>query len=277
MKFKLLYRFLLTICTFCLANIPSIVLAQTYGQKELLEEAYETKSNDLLAKFFDNWQKELKDNEAEAPDKWVAEAHKVFAAICSPENTSRNGLVILDSILVVQSSLDKIGYVKRKSNYFRHGELDTTAYVPIDSAIDFRPNLKNHTIVYLTEDYKDLLKEFISTFSIHLLLDDIDNWELTEPDNVWEKTNEDGTLDYIDSQFDRVNFLRQYGADIGCLHFLSFFYEIVPFITIKEIIFDHSLKYAVVTYEECMSGRTVVLKRKGDKWVFDHCKSMWIE
>ena len=274
MKFKLLYRLLLAICTFCLANRPSIVLAQAYGQKELLEEAYETKSNDLLAKFFDNWQKELNDNEAEAPDKWVAEAHKIFAAICSPENASRNGLEILDSILVVQSSLDKIGYVKRNSNYFRHGELDTATYVPLDSDIDFRPNLKNHTIVYLTEDYKDLLKEFVSTFSIHVVLDDIDNWELTEPDNVWEKTSEEDTFDYFNSQFDRVNFLRQYGADIGCLHFL---YEIVPFITIREIIFDHSLKYAVVTYEECISGRTIVLKRKGDKWEFDHCKSMWIE
>lgn len=158
---------LFVLCLLFLAGTPLAGFAQSEGQRDLLEWAYNTKSYDLLGKFFDNWQKEYTDNEAEAPDKWVAEAHKVFAAICSPEFASHNGLVIQDSILVVQSTLDKIGYVKGNSMYFQHGELDETTYAMVDSALAFRPNphLDNYSIVFLTEDYRALLKDYILTFS----------------------------------------------------------------------------------------------------------------
>ena len=276
-------RLLLALCLLILVGTSLAGFAQAPGQRDLLERAYDTKSYDLLEQFFDNWRKEYTDNEAEAPDKWVAEAHKVFAAICSPEFASHNGLVIQDSILVVQSTLDKIGYVKGNSRYFQHGKLNETTYVMVDSALAFRPNphLEKHSIVYLTEDYRALLKDYVLTFSPLQIEETFDDWELTESDSVWTVTgNEeepyDEFKDRFDSQRDRASFLRHY-TDATCLHFLSFNYTVVPFIIVEEIIFDKSLQFAVVIYSECISGRTVVLRKDGDKWVFDHVKEMWVE
>ena len=274
---------LFALCLLFLAGIPFAAFAQAPGQRDLLERAYDTKSYDLLEQFFNNWQKEYADNEAEAPDKWVAEAHKVFAAICSPEFASHNGLVIQDSILVVQSTLDKIGFVKGNSRYFQHGKLDETTYVMVDSALAFRPDphLDNHTIVYLNEDYRALLKDYVSTFSPLQIEETFDDWELIDSDGIWiitgnEEEPYDEFKDRFDSQRDRASFLEHY-TDATCLHFLSSDYTIVPFIVIEEIIFDESLQFAVVIYSECFSGRTVVLRKEGDEWIFDHVKEMWIE
>ena len=280
MKPKLL---LLALCLLFLAGMPLTAFAQAPGQRDLLERAYETKSYDLLEQFFGNWQKEYADNEAEAPDKWVAEAHKVFAAICSPEFASHNGLVIRDSILVVQSMLDKIGYVKGNSKYFQYGKLDETTYVVVDSDLAFRPNphLENHSIVFLTEDYRVLLKDYVSTFSPLQIEETFDDWELTKTDSIWTLTGDevepyDELKERLDSRRDRASFLRHY-ADAFCLHFLSFNYTVEPFIIVEKIIFDKSLQFAVVIYSECISGRTVVLRKEGDEWIFDHVKEMWIE
>ena len=258
--------------------MPIPAFAQANKQRDLLERAYDTKSYDLLEQFFDNWQKEYADNEAEAPDKWVAEAHKVFTAICSLEFASHNGLDIQDSILVVQSTLDKIGYVKGNSKYFQYGKLNETRYVMVDSALAFRPNphLENHSIVYLTEDYRALLKDYVLTFSPLQIEETFDDWELTESDSILtiignEEEPYDEFKDRLDSQLDRAFFLRHY-ADATCLHFLSSNYTIVPFIIVEEITFDGSLQFAVVKYSECISGRTVVLRKKGNKWLFDHVK-----
>lgn len=82
--------------------------------------------------------------------------------------------------------------------------------------------------------------------------------------------------DRFDSQWDRASFLRHY-TNATCLHFGSSNYRIVPFIIVEEIIFDESLQFAVVIYSECISGRTVVLRKEGDNWIYDHVKEMWVE
>jgi len=57
----------------------------------LLKEAYSRNSEYDLYRFFDNWSKEVPSNETEAPDKWVAEAHKVFVAFYQPLLCGENG------------------------------------------------------------------------------------------------------------------------------------------------------------------------------------------
>lgn len=310
MKFKLLYRFLLAICTFCFANMPSIVIAQTYGQEELLEEAYETESYDLLAKFFDNWQKELKDNEAEAPDKWVAEAHKVFAALCGPEISSKiNTLVnIQGPVIIAQSYLRKIGYAESFSKALKNGNWNDLTYLTIDSNIVFRPKIKieGHSTVYLTDEYRTLLKNYLFGdklfWDISFTIEEPENWKLTETDSLWNITNNEKDkyensatkaqelnneqfIAYIKSEkfkakhselLDRDSFLVKYaGVMTTCSYFIGI--NIVPFFSIDEIIFDKSFKYAVINYSRCGSGGTVILQKKGKEWKYHHLYEYWID
>lgn len=275
---------LLALCLLYLVDTPLAGFAQSEGQRDLLERAYDTKSYDLLEQFFDNWQKEYTDNEAEAPDKWVAEAHKVFAAMLRPDISSKIGIEVLGPVLVVQSTLDKIGYVNKKSMAFQKGDLDKTVYVTVDSAIDFRPKyqIEGLTAVYLTEGYKTIVNDYLTTFILPPLeIETFDDWEMTETDSIWNITgNENELYDFeeakLQEELERIFFLRDYAGSIYCPHMFGPT-TIVPLITIHEIVFDRSLHYAVVVYRQCISGGTVVLKKVNNKWTFNHCYEYWIE
>jgi len=273
----LLYAFLLS-----LAGTPLAGSAQDPGQRELLERAYDTKSYVLLEQFFDNWQKEYADNEAEASDKWVAEAHKVFAAMLRPDISSEIGIEVLGPVLVVQSTLDKIGYVNKKSMAFQKGDLDKTVYVTVDSAIDFRPKyqIEGLTAVYLTEGYKTIVNDYLTTFILPPLeVETFDDWEMTETDSIWNITgNEKEPYDLeeakLQEELERIFFLRDYAGSILCHYFLAS--VITPFFSIDKIIFDRSFQYAVVEYHQCKRGGTIVLKKVKNKWTFDHLYERWV-
>ena len=285
-------RFLkVAFCAICLLSIvwmPVPAFSQANKQRDLLERAFETKSYDLLATFFDNWQQDYADNEAEAPDKWVAEAHKVFAAICRPNISSKIGSLveIQGPFLIVQGTLGKIGYVKMKSKAFIKGDLDETVYFTIDSAVNFRPRfqLEGLTTIYLTDNYRAIVNDFFSTFNPPPAQFDynmLDDWELKETDSVWTVTgNDKEPYDEFEAklqeQRERVFFVSDYAGNIYCPHMFGPT-KVVPFFTIEEIIFDRSLQYAVVKYRKCISGGTFVLKKVKNEWVFDHQHEWWIE
>lgn len=275
---------LLALCLLYLVDTPLAGFAQSEGQRDLLERAYDTKSYDLLEQFFDNWQKEYTDNEAEAPDKWVAEAHKVFAAMLRPDISSEIGIEVLGPVLIVQSTLDQVGYVNKKSKDFQKGDLDKTVYVTVDSAIDFRPKyqIEGLTTVYLTEGYKTIVNDYLATFILPPLeIETFDDRELTETDSIWTVTgNEKEPYDFeeakLEEELKRIFFLRDYAGRLYCPHMFGPT-TIVPFFTIHKIVFDRSLHYAVVVYSQCISGGTVVLKKVKDKWIFDLQYELWIE
>ena len=279
MRTKLL---LYALCLLFLAGTPLAGSAQDPGQRELLERAYDTKSYVLLEQFFDNWQKEYADNEAEASDKWVAEAHKVFAAMIRPDISSKIGIEVLGPVLVVQSTLDNIGYVNKKSIAFQKGDLGKTVYVTVDSAIDFRPKyqIEGLTTVYLTEGYKTIVNDYLTTFILPPLeIETFDDWELVEEDGIVTITgNEKEPYDFeeakLQEELERILFLRDYAGSILCHYFLAS--VITPFFSIDKIIFDRSFQYAVVEYHQCKRGGTIVLKKVKNKWTFDHLYEWWV-
>lgn len=59
---------------------------QDSSQLDLLREAYEKNSSELLFDFFDRWSAEIQSNEeeGEAKDLYIAEAHQVFKAFYQP-------------------------------------------------------------------------------------------------------------------------------------------------------------------------------------------------
>ncbi|MBO5548592.1 MAG: hypothetical protein J5965_06280 [Aeriscardovia sp.] len=101
------------ICLLLLVGIP--IFAQNQSQADLLERAYIKHSKSLLYKFFDNWSNEVSSNENDAPNKWVAEAHKVFAAFYQPLQPEKIGCRGKDveayyksAYLIVQDTLNAI-------------------------------------------------------------------------------------------------------------------------------------------------------------------------
>ena len=276
---------LFALCLLFLAGMPLIAFAQAPGQRDLLERAYDTKSYDLLEQFFDNRQKEYADNEVEAPDKWIAEAHKVFAAMVRPEISSQIGIEVYGHVLVVQGSLEKIGCVKRKTKDFLIGNLDGIIYTIVDSAVDFRPKyqLENITTVYLSDNYRTIVNDYFSTFNPPALIDynTFDNWEITETDSIWTVTDNnnepyDEFTAKIQAYIERSSFLRDFTGPIYCPHMFGPT-TIVPFFTIDKIVFDLSLRHAVVFYSQCISGGIVVLKKVKNRWTFDFQYEYWIE
>ncbi len=269
------------LCLLFLVGTPLAGSAQVPAQQDLLERAYDTKSYVLLEQFFDNWQKEYADNEAEASDKWVAEAHKVFAAMIRPDISSKIGIEVLGPVLVVQSTLDNIGYVNKKSIAFQKGDLGKTVYVTVDSAIDFRPKyqIEGLTAVYLTEGYKTIVNDYLTTFILPPLEIETFDWEMTETDSMWTITgNEKEPYDFeeakLQEELERILFLRDYAGSILCHYFLAS--VITPFFSIDKIIFDRSFQYAVVEYHQCKRGGTIVLKKVKNKWTFDHLYEWWV-
>ena len=272
---------LLVLCLLSLAGTPLAGFTQSESQRDLLERAYDTKSYVLLEQFFDNWQKEYADNEAEAPDKWVAEAHKVFAAMLRPDISSEIGIEVLGPVLILQNSLDIIGCVNKKSTAFKDGDLDKTIYVTVDSAIDFRPKyqIEGLTAVYLTEGYKTIVNDYFTTFILPPLEIETDDWELVEEDGIVTITgNEKEPYDFeeakLQEELERILFLRDYAGSILCHYFLAS--VITPSFSIDKIIFDRSLQYAVVEYHQCKRGGTIVLKKVKNKWTFDHLYERWV-
>ena len=67
------------------------IQVQTRSQSRMLRKAYKKKSTSLLYQFFDNWSNNVSSNENEAKNKWVAEAHKVFAAFYQPLQLDKIG------------------------------------------------------------------------------------------------------------------------------------------------------------------------------------------
>ena len=98
---------LLVLCT--------AIQGQNRSQATLLKKAYKQNSTSLLYQFFDNWSNAVSSNENEAKNKWVAEAHKVFAAFYQPLQLEKIGCRSEDKDLyedmpyfIVQSTLDEI-------------------------------------------------------------------------------------------------------------------------------------------------------------------------
>ena len=165
---------------------------------------------------------------------------------------------------------------------FQKGDLDKTVYVTVDSAIDFRPKyqIEGLTAVYLTEGYKTIVNDYLTTFILPPLeIETFDDWEMTETDSIWNITgNEKEPYDLeeakLQEELERIFFLRDYAGSILCHYFLAS--VITPFFSIDKIIFDRSFQYAVVEYHQCKRGGTIVLKKVKNKWTFDHLYERWV-
>ena len=114
--------------------ISLTVSCQSDPQAQLLKKAYQSQSTELFYKFFDNWSEEVKTNEKEAQNSYVAEAHKVFAAFYQPQQIIARDIdchVLYDEkpYFIVQGSLWKI--LQAETILYLQEEIDSLMIVRI--------------------------------------------------------------------------------------------------------------------------------------------------
>lgn len=105
----------IVVCFFALLDAKG----QDSLQLDLLREAYEKNSSELLFDFFDRWSAEIQSNEeeGEAKDLYIAEAHQVFKAFYQPLKLKEIGYgsdMYDDSpYFIVQGKLRKISLAEQ--------------------------------------------------------------------------------------------------------------------------------------------------------------------
>ncbi len=310
--------------------------SQNQEQKLLLKAAYSRNSEYDLYRFFDNWSKEVPSNETEAPDKWVAEAHKVFVAFYQPLLCGENGFQnkerqlykdnpyfivqnTLRSIYVADtipyktdeligyytSHIDKIisdesyrrkyikdekynSYVKKyygSADSLRTSEIlwiqrqlergyllpefdfEKQEYemvkiltIKVDSNITFRPpvHFPDRKIVYLTDEYKKLLDDFLGDEHV----------------NLGEKSIMQPAYSKGDSR-KKMEFILK-AATILYGHWGGYWqYETYP--KASTMVFDRGMRRAVVFFRFGYEGGHVILEKQNGEWKIATVKYTWIE
>jgi len=291
----------------------SALHAQNPSQAALLEKAYQDSSVTQLYEFFDNWSAEISSNENNAPNKWVAEAHKVFKAFYQPLQLDKIGCGEFESrfsykdlpYFIVQNTLYRISvtdtlpfkpdelesfyknrinqtysddsirkkwieYLQREISYDRMFlVLDDKDIWPtwqkmaisaVDSSIEFRPlvSFPGKKIVYLTDDYVQLLNKFLG--------------------NTYVKLGENGIMQPAyskDESHQRMLFLTK-AAKIYYGHWGGYWqYETYPEAT--SIIFDTRMQRAVVNFRFIYEGGVVYMEKKDGEWTVVSGELTWIE
>lgn len=248
--------------------IPSL-----YGQRQasLLKKAYKNQSKAQLFEFFDNWSNEIAFNENDAPNPWVAEAHRVFAAFYQPLQWYRENCVDKDLFpqlyqdepyFIVQSSLWEIHLVDSiqiysPSAFYDYGITNDTLIL---SDIPFRPRVHfpDRKIVYLTNKYKRILDRFLKDKHINMGQDNI-----MHPAN--SKNQSQQKMEFI-----------QNAAGIIYGHWGGYWqYETYPEANV--IILDREMNRAIVKFRFVYEGGHTILEKQNGVWVVVSSKFTWIE
>ena len=283
------------------------------AEAALLEEAYQKQSKEQLYEFFDHWSEDISSNESKTSNRWVAEAHKIFAAFYQPLQLEKIGCGGNElgvsyqeyPYFIVQSKLSRIykadtlpfkpdemeayytdrinktypddstrkswiNYLKREleigrmSLSFDEGWLfNTWEKIPtevMDANIDFRPSVSfpGKKVVYLTDDYKKLLDNFLGNQHVDLGTESI-------MQTAYAK----------DESRKRMDFIQQ-AAQIFYGHWGGYWqYETYP--EAYRIIIDANMQRAIVYFRFVYEGGEVFLEKQNGEWTVVSGRLTWIE
>ena len=283
------------------------------AEAALLEEAYQKQSKEQLYEFFDHGSEDISSNESKTSNRWVAEAHKIFAAFYQPLQLERIGCGGNElgvsyqeyPYFIVQSKLSRIykadtlpfkpdemeayytdrinktypddstrkswiNYLKREleigrmSLSFDEGWLfNTWEKIPtevMDANIDFRPSVSfpGKKVVYLTDDYKKLLDNFLDNQHVDLGTESI-------MQTAYAK----------DESRKRMDFIQQ-AAQIFYGHWGGYWqYETYP--EAYRIIIDANMQRAIVYFRFVYEGGEVFLEKQNGEWTVVSGRLTWIE
>jgi hypothetical protein len=139
---------------------------------ELLSKAYKHKSLDELKELFENWHNELNSKEYSDSNELKKIADEIFVSFYKPFELNNIGIgnqphMNLDSttFMVLQNSLDiyQVNIFALDINSYRYRIPNDNELLGMESIMDYRPyiNLPNTHTLYLTNDYKNVLLNFL--------------------------------------------------------------------------------------------------------------------
>ena len=283
-------------------------LSQLSDNALLLREAFKTNSDEKLERFFDNWSKAVGSNEEEAPDKYIAEAHKVFTAFYQPLNMEAfeyDSLYQNQPYFIVQGDLwdisvtDNILYTYHELDSFTaeyikqyYGKKYWKNYLKMDNeqkARNFhRPSYLSHfgggafwPIVKVTKIDSSVTfrppvniegrKIVYLTDEYKALLDSflMDNHVDLGENNIMQPAYA------IKESKKRQNFINR-KALIFYGHWGGYWqYETYPKAT--SIVFDKELQRAVVQYRIVYGGGYAIMEKWNGVWTFVEARNTWVE
>ena len=302
------------VCLLCvLLFLCTAIQGQDQSQVKLLRKAYKKHSTSLLYQFFDNWSNAVSSNENEAKNKWVAEAHKVFAAFYQPLQLDKIGCSSEDQDLyknspyfIVQGTLNKIYmadfipvtsdeietyYTNRINQMFpddsiRKEELGYLQRKKEIGELSFKFDFK-YTIAYLWEripttkvdsaiSFRPLVK-FPNKKVVYLTTGY--RWLLDNfLGNRHVGLGQEGIMQVAYSKGEsrkRMDFINS-AVKIFYGHWGGYWqYETYPEAT--SIVFDSQMQRAVVYFRFVYEGGEVILEKQNGEWTIVSSKFTWIE
>ena len=299
----------IVVCFFALLDAKG----QDSLQLDLLREAYEKNSSELLFDFFDHWSAEIQSNEGEGEPKdiYVAEAEKVFKSFYQPLKLKEIGYDYSDlyndcPYFIVQGKLRKISLAEqvilpeevdsfliarirqrfqgddnRLMEWIEAVKNPDNNYGPVYGREEWWPPFFN--IRVLTMDYSDIEfrpdVQFDGKKTVYLTEEYVSllNLFFSESPVYHSDTVAEishGNCKFLSGSDQRMNFIRK-AAYIIPGHWEGIQYETFPIA--HNIIFNIDMNRAVVQWECHYHGGDAVLVKQDGEWVVVSCRSIWME
>ncbi len=297
-----------------LMMLSPVIYGQNQTQAALLEKAYRDSSEALLHEFFENWSNEVSSNECEAPNKWVAEAHKVFKAFYQPLQLEKIGCGGNE----FQVSYQNYPYFIVQNQLYSIYVTDTLPFKPDELETFYTDRIRQmYPDDSTRQKWIEYLKREIGYGRMSLTFNDDLAWWIP-----WEKISRtkvdsavvfrpkvsfpDKRIVYLTDEYvqllngflgnthvdwgtesimqtayakdesrQRMEFIKK-AAKIYYGHWGGYWqYETYP--KANSIIFDSSMQRAVVNFRFVYEGGEVYLEKQNDEWVVVSGKLTWIE
>ena len=283
------------------------------AEATLLEEAYQKQDTTKLYEFFDHWAEDVSSNESEAANKWVAEAHKVFAAFYQPLQPDKigcgsnefavsyqnNPYFIVQNKLYDISVADTLPFKPEEMEAYYTDRIremfpdDSTRQKEIDylqkeigygrMSLVFQKERAWHTWELIPISDVDSKIEFRPKVSFpgKKIVYLTDGYEKLLNDFFGDQDVNLGTESIMqvayakDESRQRMEFLMK-AAKIFYGHWGGYWqYETYP--NANSIIFDHEMQRAIVYFRFVYEGGEVYLEKQNGEWTVVSGKLTWIE
>ena len=296
----------IVVCFFALLDAKG----QDSLQLDLLREAYEKYSSELLFDFFDHWSAEIQSNEGEPKDIYVAEAEKVFKAFYQPLKLKEIGYDCSDlyndcPYFIVQGKLRKISLAEqivipeeedsflvarirqnfqgddsRLEEWIEAVKNPDNDYKPFYDREGWWPPFFNISVITVDSaiefrpnvQFNDKKTVYLTEEYIRLL-----NQFCTEDPALKLDTIDESPFEHFNSlsrSKQKLNFLRKAACVIPG-HWGGVQYETFPIA--DQIIFNPDMTRAVVQWECYYHGGDAVLIKQDEEWIIVGCRRIWIE
>ena len=295
--------------------LSPVLYGQNQTQATLLEKAYQDSSEVLLHEFFDNWFNEVSSNESEAPNKWVAEAHKVFKTFYQPLQLDKIGcggnefqvsyqdypyfivqdtlysIFVADAIPITDDEL-KTYYENRINQMYadadkRKKEQETLLRIielgNLDA--DFSSNYyylsHSWSKIPMTKMDSNITFRPQVSFPNKKIVYLTKDYKLLLNEFLGDKHVDLGTKSIMQTAYakdesrQRMEFIEK-AVLIFYGHWGSY-WQYVTYPEAYSIIFDSSMQRAVVNFRFVYEGGEVYLEKKNGEWVVVSGKLTWIE